>query len=68
MSIHLVCVLPAITYGSQEYWHLVIEALRLSFADTKWYVTDPAKVNCPVDQLLSSDYADKRRRLIQPDR
>jgi gamma-glutamyltranspeptidase/glutathione hydrolase len=58
----------SITYGSQEYWHLVIEALRLSFADTKWYVTDPAKVNCPVDQLLSSDYADKRRRLIQPDR
>ena len=59
---------PGISYGSKEYWHLVIEALRLSFADGKWYISDPAKVSCPVEQLLSRDYADGRRQLIQPNK
>ncbi|HEY5927135.1 MAG TPA: gamma-glutamyltransferase family protein [Kofleriaceae bacterium] len=48
--------------------HLLVEALRLAFADTRWYVTDPGKVSVPVAQLLSKDYAARRRKLIDPAR
>lgn len=53
-----------VAYGSAAYWHLIIEALRLSFADTQWYVADPDKSNCPVEQLLSDKYAQERSSLI----
>jgi gamma-glutamyltranspeptidase/glutathione hydrolase len=46
--------------------HLMIEAMRLAFADTRWYVADPAFDPAPLQWLLSKDYAEKRRNLIQP--
>ena len=48
--------------------HLEIEALRLAFADTRWYVADPTFSPAPLDALLSPAYADERRRLIDPAR
>ncbi|MCX6030406.1 MAG: gamma-glutamyltransferase family protein [Chloroflexi bacterium] len=48
--------------------HLEIEAMRLAFADTRWYVTDPQFFNIPITQLLSKDYAADRRKLIDPTR
>ena len=49
---------------STERTHLVIEALRLAFADARWHVADPAFNNIPLDQLLSKGYASTRRNLI----
>jgi gamma-glutamyltranspeptidase/glutathione hydrolase len=46
--------------------HLVIEALRLAFADARWYVADPRVSHVPVAELLSRDYAARRRALIDP--
>jgi gamma-glutamyltranspeptidase/glutathione hydrolase len=48
--------------------HLEIEAMRLAFADTRWYVADPAFNPLPVQELLSKDYAASRRALIDPER
>ncbi|RPJ24927.1 MAG: gamma-glutamyltransferase [Chloroflexi bacterium] len=49
---------------STERLHLTIEALRLAFADARWYVADPKFSNVPVEELLSKDYANERRKLI----
>ena len=53
---------------SPERLHLEIEAMRLAFADTRWYVADPQFTNLPIYQLLSKDYAAERRNLINPGR
>ncbi|MBI5823762.1 MAG: gamma-glutamyltransferase family protein [Chloroflexi bacterium] len=49
---------------SPEKMHLMIEAMRLAFADAKWYVSDPAFSKIPMDELLSKEYANERRKLI----
>lgn len=48
--------------------HLVAEALRLAFADGRWFVADPAFSPAPLEELLSKQYADRRRKLIDPRR
>lgn len=53
---------------SFEKLHLQIEAMRLAFADSRWYVADPKFSNIPVKELLSKEYASERRKLIDPAR
>lgn len=49
---------------SPEKMHLMIEAMRLAFADANWYVADPAFAKIPMNELLSKEYANERRKLI----
>ena len=51
--------------GTADYYHLLIEATKLAFADRDRWVTDPAFSPTPVDRLLSSRHAEDRARLIQ---
>ena len=60
------CELPPA--GSAERAHLQIEALRLGFADARWYVSDPAFAPAPLAELLSDEYIAARRAQIDPER
>lgn len=51
---------------SAERYHTLIEAMRLSFADALQYIADPRMQSVPVQALLSKDYAQQRRNLINP--
>jgi len=50
------------------YYHTLIEATKLAFADRNKYIADPAFEKVPVAELLSKQYAAKRRSLISPDK
>ncbi len=56
--------LASFTSLSTERTHLMIEALRLAFADSRLYVADPVFSKAPVEELLSKGYANERRKLI----
>jgi len=49
-----------------QYYHTMIEAMKLAFADRNRYIADPTFSKVPVAELLSKDYAAKRRALIDP--
>jgi len=51
-------------WGSPEYLHLLIEAKKLAFEDRAYYYADPAFADVPVAGLISKEYAQQRRRLI----
>lgn len=44
--------------------HLMIEAMRLAFADVNQYVADPQMNPAPLNFLLSKDYAGERRAMV----
>ena len=54
-------------HNSVEYIHTVIECAKLAFADREQYYADPDYVKVPLDRLLSKEYAESRRLLVDPD-
>ena len=49
---------------SVDMYHKQIEAIKLAFADAQKFVTDEAHMNVTSEQILSEEYAEKRRNLI----
>jgi gamma-glutamyltranspeptidase / glutathione hydrolase len=60
--------LSAMGLDSPEYLHLFTEAKKLAFEDRARFYADPDFVQADIDRLLSEDYADERRALIDPER
>lgn len=60
--------LQAAGHGTFDYYHLLIEALKLSFRDRDRYLTDPAFSEIPLDRLLSREYAAQLAAAIDPSR
>ena len=53
-----------IEFGSAEHLHLFTEAKKLAFEDRAKYYADMDFFDVPVEELLSEEYAAKRRALI----
>lgn len=53
-------------WGSAEAIHLMAEAKKLAVADRLAYLGDPKFIDNPLDTLLSKEFADRRRRQIDP--
>jgi gamma-glutamyltranspeptidase/glutathione hydrolase len=60
--------LSALEHNSGEYLHLMLESLKLAFADREAYYGDPKFVSVPMEGLLSKEYANERRELIDRQR
>ncbi len=51
-----------------EYLHLLIEAKKLAFADRARFYADPQMAKVPLAELISKEYAERRRVLINRER
>ena len=60
--------LKSLGHNSAEYLHLLIEAKKLAFADRAKFYADPDFGRLPVAELVSKQYAARRRKLIDPSR
>jgi gamma-glutamyltranspeptidase/glutathione hydrolase len=58
--------LKKLGHNSASYIHTVIESAKLAFADRERFYGDPRFVDVPLKKLLSREYADERRKLIDP--
>jgi gamma-glutamyltranspeptidase/glutathione hydrolase len=57
-----------IQFGSAEHIHLFVEAKKLAFEDRAKFYADPDFVKIPVKELISKEYANQRRKLINLNR
>lgn len=48
-----------------DTYHKQFEAMKLAFADGLKYITDPKEMKEKMDRMLSEDYAEERRKLIE---
>jgi len=55
-------------FGSKEYVHLFVEAKKLVFEDRAKYYADMNFSKIPLSYLLSKEYANERRKLINMNR
>jgi len=62
------CGLGDLRHDSADYLHLIIEVLKLAFADREHYYGDPRFVDVPLDALLSDERIARRIALIRRDR
>lgn len=51
-------------FGSADYLHVFTEAKKLAFADRARFYADPSFAPAPVEELISEEYAAKRRAMI----
>jgi len=58
--------LAELPWGSPERLHLMVEAMRLAFADARQYIADSTTNPAPLDFLLSNAYAKRRAALVSP--
>ena len=69
----LLNILDGIDFTSMQndpvrYYHTLIEATKIAFADRNHFIADAAFAKTPVKTLISKDYAAKRRTLLDPEK
>jgi gamma-glutamyltranspeptidase/glutathione hydrolase len=53
---------------SPDYWHALVEAKKLAYADRARFYADPSFANVPVEGLISREYARRRAETIDMER
>jgi gamma-glutamyltranspeptidase/glutathione hydrolase len=53
---------------SPDYWHLLVEAKKQTYADRARHYADPTFAAVPTAELISKSYAAQRSKLIHPGR
>ena len=56
--------LKSMGHNRADYIHVLIEAMKLALADRDTYYADPLLVDVPLKELLSKEYTELRRPLI----
>jgi gamma-glutamyltranspeptidase/glutathione hydrolase len=56
--------LAAMGHNTADYIHVVVECMKLAYADREFYYGDPLFADVPMDRLLSDAYSEARRRLV----
>jgi gamma-glutamyltranspeptidase/glutathione hydrolase len=56
--------LQKIGFGTPDYCHLLVEAMKLAYADREQYYGDPSQAMVPGEILLSAEYTKQRAALI----
>ncbi|CCQ10333.1 Gamma-glutamyltranspeptidase [Pseudoalteromonas luteoviolacea B = ATCC 29581] len=60
--------LTSMGLDSAQYVHTFVEAKKLAFADRAKYYADTDFNTLPIDKLVSKEYANERRKLIDPNK
>ena len=60
--------LKAMGFGSADHVHYFTEAKKLAFEDRARFYADPDFSDVPVGRLISDEYSNERRKLINPRR
>ena len=55
-------------YLGADHAHLIVQAKQIAYHDRDRFLADPRFSDVPMDRLISRDYADERRNLIDPAR
>lgn len=58
--------LPALGWGTPQAIHTMVETKKIAYADRNRLAGDPRFVDWPLDELISKDYAIRRRGEIDP--
>ena len=60
--------LKSMGHNSPNYLHHLIEAKKLAYADVEYYVGDPEHMRVQPERLLSDEWVQGRRALLDPQR
>ncbi|MCZ6877850.1 MAG: gamma-glutamyltransferase [Acidobacteria bacterium] len=60
--------LRSMGHNSADYLHHLVEAKKIAFEDRAKFYADPDFSKIPVAELISKEYAQKRRELLDPER
>ncbi len=53
--------LRTVGHSTADYYHLLVEATKLAFADRDRWLSDPDFTDIPLTELISKPYGDRRR-------